>query len=344
MDAADRPPTRRSPATCSPSSATRPTRRPARRRGPPAAPRARGCRGPLRRAVNVAGHATGHPRRRPSRATPAPFLRRRRPLRAPTCCGAMLGAHPELTMSHETGFVPKLAETIRSEPMTAERVVKVMAAARPLERLRARRGRDAAPARGARRPQGRGGAARLLRTLRRARRDRPLGRRDALLPEADAAHPAGAERGPLHPRRPRRPRHRRGQARRARPRQGADDRSALGQEGPLGPPAGAPDRPPPRGPLRGPDRRPRGDAPARLRVHRADVRRGDDRPARAGRLEAELGPVGGWREAPRARGRRGLRRGRRRSCSTSSATTERPTGPPFSPERERGARPEPDAS
>jgi hypothetical protein len=46
---------------------------------------------------------------------------------------AMLGAHPGLRMLSETGFVPRLAELIRSEPMTVERVLKVMAAAGPLE-------------------------------------------------------------------------------------------------------------------------------------------------------------------------------------------------------------------
>jgi len=35
-------------------------------------------------------------------------------------------------MLSETGFVPKLAEMIRSQPMTVERTIKLMAAARPL--------------------------------------------------------------------------------------------------------------------------------------------------------------------------------------------------------------------
>jgi len=45
----------------------------------------------------------------------------------------MLGAHPDMKMLSDTGFVPRLAEMIRSEPMTVERVIKVMAAAGPLE-------------------------------------------------------------------------------------------------------------------------------------------------------------------------------------------------------------------
>ena len=47
--------------------------------------------------------------------------------------GTMLGAHPDMRMLSDTGFVPRLAEMIRSEPMTVERVIKVMAAAGPLE-------------------------------------------------------------------------------------------------------------------------------------------------------------------------------------------------------------------
>jgi len=46
--------------------------------------------------------------------------------------GAMLAAHPDLTMLRETGFAPKLAEMIRSQPMTVERVIRTMVAARPL--------------------------------------------------------------------------------------------------------------------------------------------------------------------------------------------------------------------
>jgi hypothetical protein len=88
---------------------------------------------PLRRVVTVASHAAGV--REPAEARPpAPFLIGAA-RSGTTLLGAMLGAHPELTMVSETGFVPKLAETIRSEPVTAERVVKMMAAAQPLERL-----------------------------------------------------------------------------------------------------------------------------------------------------------------------------------------------------------------
>ncbi len=87
----------------------------------------------LRRAATVAGHATGI--RQPAEPRdPAPFVVGAA-RSGTTLLGAMLGAHPQLTMVSESDFVPKLAETIRSEPVTAERIVKVMAAARPLEQL-----------------------------------------------------------------------------------------------------------------------------------------------------------------------------------------------------------------
>ena len=87
----------------------------------------------LRRAINVASHATGV--REPAETRPpAPFLIGAA-RSGTTLLAAMLAAHPEMTMVSETGFVPKLAETIRSEPVTVERVVKTMAAARPLEEL-----------------------------------------------------------------------------------------------------------------------------------------------------------------------------------------------------------------
>ena len=85
---------------------------------------------PLRRAVSVAKQATGVSDPAGPR-TPAPFLIGA--ARSGTSLLAtMLGAHSELEMLHETGFVPGLAEMIRSEPMTVERVIKVMAAAGPL--------------------------------------------------------------------------------------------------------------------------------------------------------------------------------------------------------------------
>lgn len=86
---------------------------------------------PLRRAVSVAKHATGVSDPAGPR-TPAPFLIGA--ARSGTgLLGAMLGAHSEVKMLHETGFIPGLAEMIRSEPMTVERVIKVMAAAGPLD-------------------------------------------------------------------------------------------------------------------------------------------------------------------------------------------------------------------
>ncbi len=86
---------------------------------------------PMRRAVAMAKHATGV-RDPADPRIPAPFLVGA--ARSGTdLLGAMLGAHSEMEMLHETGFVPRLAEMIRSEPMTVERVLKVMAAAGPLE-------------------------------------------------------------------------------------------------------------------------------------------------------------------------------------------------------------------
>ncbi len=84
----------------------------------------------VRRALNVAGHATGI--REPAEPRdPAPFVVGAA-RSGTTLLGAMLNAHPEMTIVSESGFVPKLAETIRSEPVTAERVVKVIAAAKPI--------------------------------------------------------------------------------------------------------------------------------------------------------------------------------------------------------------------
>jgi hypothetical protein len=84
----------------------------------------------VRRALNVAGHATGI--RKPAEPRdPAPFIVGAA-RSGTTLLREMLAAHPDMTMVTETGFVPKLAEVIRSEPVTAERVVKVMAASKPI--------------------------------------------------------------------------------------------------------------------------------------------------------------------------------------------------------------------
>ena len=97
------PPTRRSPATCSPSSATSSTRRTAtgevhRPRRGPRLPR------PLRRAVSIAKQATGV--RDPAEPRPpAPFLIGA--ARSGTdLLGAMLGAHPDLTMLQRNRLRP----------------------------------------------------------------------------------------------------------------------------------------------------------------------------------------------------------------------------------------------
>ncbi len=46
---------------------------------------------------------------------------------------AMLAARPDLTLLRDTEFVPGLAETIRSEPISVERILRIVAAARPVE-------------------------------------------------------------------------------------------------------------------------------------------------------------------------------------------------------------------
>ncbi len=86
---------------------------------------------PVRKAVAVAKHATGiQPPADPR--IPAPFLIGAS-RSGTTMLGAMLDSHPDLRMLRETAFVPGLAEMIRSEPMTVERVIKTMAAAGPFE-------------------------------------------------------------------------------------------------------------------------------------------------------------------------------------------------------------------
>ena len=100
------PPSRRSPATCSPSSATSSTPPDGDRRGPRAARAVRGCRG------RCAGRSTS-PSTRPGSSEPAeaadarPVPDRRRPLGHRRCCGAMLGAHPDLTMLERDRLRPQ---------------------------------------------------------------------------------------------------------------------------------------------------------------------------------------------------------------------------------------------
>lgn len=86
---------------------------------------------PARRAIAIAKHVTGVQPPVEDVRQPAPFLIGAS-RSGTSLLAAMLGAHPEMTMLEETGFVPKLAEMIRSEPMTVERTIRAMAAARPL--------------------------------------------------------------------------------------------------------------------------------------------------------------------------------------------------------------------
>jgi len=86
---------------------------------------------PARRAIAVAKHATGVRPPVEDVRKPAPFLIGAS-RSGTSLLRVMLDAHPEMTMLSETGFVPKLAEMIRSEPMSVERTIRAMAAARPL--------------------------------------------------------------------------------------------------------------------------------------------------------------------------------------------------------------------
>ncbi len=209
---------------------------------------------PLRRIANSAKNVVtrgdgdgGEPR------PPAPFLVSA--ARSGTALvAAMLDAHPDVTMVSNTGFVAKLAEKMRSEPMTAERAVRVIAAAKPLSeygidedellrRFESLHELKAAPV-----------LREFYATIAELGGTERFGDDSPGLPEADAPDPARAQRGALHPRDPRRPRHRRRQARRARSRQGTDDRPALGAQGRLGPQPAAPRQPLPGSPLRGADR------------------------------------------------------------------------------------------
>ena len=86
---------------------------------------------PARRAISVAKHVTGIQPPVEDVRKPAPF-----PIGASrsgtSLLRVMLDAHPEVTMLHETAFVPKLAEMIRSQPMTVERTIRAMVAAKPV--------------------------------------------------------------------------------------------------------------------------------------------------------------------------------------------------------------------
>ena len=85
---------------------------------------------PARRIVAVAKQAAGAPAQDEKRH-PAPFLIGAS-RSGTSLLRALLASHPDMTMLSETGFVPKLAEMVRSEPMTVERAIRAMAAARPL--------------------------------------------------------------------------------------------------------------------------------------------------------------------------------------------------------------------
>ncbi len=86
---------------------------------------------PARRAISVAKHVTGIQPPIEDTREPAPFLIGAS-RSGTSLLRVLLAAHPEMTMLSETAFVPKLAEMIRSHPMTVERTIRAMAAAKPL--------------------------------------------------------------------------------------------------------------------------------------------------------------------------------------------------------------------
>jgi hypothetical protein len=86
---------------------------------------------PARRVISVAKQVTGIQPPVEDTREPAPFLIGAS-RSGTSLLRVMLAAHPEVTMLHETAFVPKLAEMIRSQPMTVERTIRAMAAAKPL--------------------------------------------------------------------------------------------------------------------------------------------------------------------------------------------------------------------
>jgi hypothetical protein len=88
---------------------------------------------PLRRPAQLAGRVA-RSLRHDAEPQPAPFvvgLSRS----GGELLRAMLGAHPDLALAPSTEFVPSLVDTIRNEPVTAERIVRVISAARPIEEL-----------------------------------------------------------------------------------------------------------------------------------------------------------------------------------------------------------------
>ena len=134
----------------------------------------------------------------------------------------MLDAHPELTIPPETHFVPELIEAAESKDPAPEALLATITGQREWGDFGLDRGGAARAVPRDRAAQRRRRPARLLRGLRRAGRQAPLGREDPDLRQEHAEDRAGAARGALRPRDPRRPRRRPLDPRPGR--QGAPDR------------------------------------------------------------------------------------------------------------------------
>ena len=237
---------------------------------------------PVRRALAMAKHATGI--RDPAEPRdPGPVPDRRRPLRhRPARRDARRAPRDEDAARDRLRPAARRDDPLRADDRRAGH--QGDGRRRPARGPRPQRGRDAraprAPSTTSRPPPC---CASFYDAAAEKAGDGPLGRRHPLLPEADAADPAGADRGPLHPRRSAtaatplaaRPAEiNTGAAIATGQRWNKKVRSARVQAHLM--------NHLPRGPLRGPDRRPRDGAAPGLRVHRARLRPGHGGPARAG--------------------------------------------------------------
>ena len=246
----------------------------------------------------------------------------------------MLDAHPQLAIPPETHFVPTSSTPARSCASRPSGSSTSSSTTPPaLGRLRHRRGRVPASAlRAIPRLNAVGRGARVLRDLRRAAGQAALGRQDARLRQAHAAHRPCAARGALRPRDPRRARRRavaqpphpapRREEPAARP--GRGDGAALAQADREVARRRAGASATTRDPLRGPRHRHRADAAADLRVHRARLRPGDARLPR-GRRGAPPGdgPRPAGRPGPPPPPRRGAAPGTRAAQGAAEARAGR---------------------